>query len=133
METQLDALPEEHSRPVWVMVWIARLMVIAVFVPAGITKLVGTSMSIREFELIGFGTWFRYFTGVLELAGAVLAFVPPLSAFGTLLLLAVDVGAFVAQVTVLHMDWIHTIVIGAVLVTLAYLQRAQLTSRRAER
>jgi hypothetical protein len=40
-----------------------------------------------------------------------------------LLLLAIDFGAFIAQITVLHIDWIHTIIIGLVLAALIYLQR----------
>jgi len=42
------------------------------------------------------------------------------------ILLAVDVGAFVAQIAVLHGDWIHAIVIGALLGTTIYLQRHRL-------
>jgi hypothetical protein len=38
----------------------------------------------------------------------------------------VDVGAFVAQLAVIHQDWIHTIVIGIVIVLLIYLQRQEL-------
>lgn len=38
-------------------------------------------------------------------------------------MLVVDIAAFFAQVLFIHMDWIHTIVIGAILAALAYLQR----------
>jgi putative oxidoreductase len=38
----------------------------------------------------------------------------------------VDIGAFIAQVAVIHMDWIHTIVIGALLVVVIVLQRGRL-------
>ena len=40
-----------------------------------------------------------------------------------LVLLAVDAGAFITQIAVLHGDWIHTVVIGAILGTVIYLQR----------
>ena len=53
--------------------------------------------------------------------------VPSVSVFAAILLLAVDAGAFVAQVAILHMDWIHTIVIGAILGTVIYLQRHQIS------
>jgi putative oxidoreductase len=55
--------------------------------------------------------------------GGIGILVPPVSVFAAILLLAVDAGALVAQVAVLHMDWIHTIVIGAILGTVIYLQR----------
>jgi putative oxidoreductase len=49
--------------------------------------------------------------------------VPSVSVFAAIVLLAVDVGAFVTQIAVLHGDWIHTVVIGAILASLIYLQR----------
>jgi hypothetical protein len=39
------------------------------------------------------------------------------------------VGAFFAQVFFLHEDWIHTIVIGAILVALVYVQRDAIRQR----
>ena len=78
---------------------------------------------------MGFGQWFRYATGVLEVIGAIMVLIPTVSALGGCLLLLVDVGAFVAQVAVLHGDWIHTIVIGSVIGLLIYLQRHQLRDR----
>jgi putative oxidoreductase len=52
--------------------------------------------------------------------------IPRFSIIGAGLLLFVDVGAFVAQITVLHMDWIHTVVVAALLVLLIPLQRKKL-------
>jgi len=40
----------------------------------------------------------------------------------------VDVGALVVQVSILHGDWIHAIVIGAVIATVIYLQRDRLAT-----
>ena len=54
----------------------------------------------------------------MELVGGVGVLVPAFSGLGALLLLAVDVGAFFAQVRFLHADWIHPIVIGAILAAL---------------
>ena len=86
-------------------------------------------MMVQEFETVGLGQWFRYATGMLEVIGAIMVLVPTVSALGGCLLLLVDVGAFVAQVTAIHMDWIHTIVIGIVIGLLIYLQRKQLRDR----
>jgi hypothetical protein len=54
---------------------------------------------------------------------------PPVSGLGAIILLIVDVGALIAQITSLHMDWIHPIVIGALLLALVYLQREQVRAR----
>jgi putative oxidoreductase len=106
--------------------WALRIVVAGLFLFAAFMKLTGQPMMVQEFETVGLGQWFRYATGVLELIGAMMVLIPPVSALGGCLLLLVDVGAFVAQVTVLHIDWIHTIVIGLVIGFLIYLQRQQL-------
>jgi hypothetical protein len=59
----------------------------------------------------------------VEIIGGVSVLMPSYSALGALLLNIVDVGALVAQIAVLHMDWIHPIIIGALLAALVYLQR----------
>jgi putative oxidoreductase len=72
---------------------------------------------------------FRYVVGLMELVGGLAVLVPTVSGLGALLLLVVDVGAFFAQILFMHEDWIHTIVIGAILVALIYLQRDSIRGR----
>ena len=86
-----------------------------------------TMQSVPVFDTIGLGQWFRYLTGLLEVVGSIGILLPSVSVFAAILLLAVDAGAFVAQVSVLHMDWIHTIVVGAILATVIYLQRGRIS------
>jgi uncharacterized membrane protein YphA (DoxX/SURF4 family) len=114
-----------------ILLWVLRLLVAALFLFAAYAKLTGQPMMVEEFGEVGLGQWFRYFTGAMEVAGAVLLLVPRTSALGAIVLLLVDIGAFVAQLLILHGDVIHTLVIGAVLVALIYLQRDRLTRRRA--
>jgi uncharacterized membrane protein YphA (DoxX/SURF4 family) len=113
------------NRPGWVgiLVWVLRVLVAGLFLFAAFAKLSGNQMMVDEFAVIGLGQWFRYLTGILELAGAILVLIPAVSVAGALILLAVDAGAFVAQAFVLHGDVIHTFVIGAVLGLLIWLQR----------
>ena len=114
------------SRAIVVIVWVLRIALAALFLAAALMKLTSQPTMVAEFQKVGLGQWFRYFTGALEVSGAVLALVPRFSWLGALLLLCVDLGAFVAQVFVLHVDWVHPIVIGALLVALIWLQRARL-------
>jgi putative oxidoreductase len=120
-------LPASRSKTI--ILWILRILIAALFLFAAFMKLTGQPTMIEEFNTIGLGQWFRYLTGLLEVAGGIAILVPPVSVFGAILLLAVDAGAFVAQVAILHADWIHTIVIGAVLATVIYLQRHQIRDR----
>ncbi len=78
---------------------------------------------VTEFGEIGIGIWFMYFTGAFELLCAVLMLVPRTSFYGAVGLLCVCVGAFAAQYLVLHGDIIHTIVLGVIAASVAYLTR----------
>jgi putative oxidoreductase len=115
--------------PTWktATLWILRILVAALFLFAAYAKLSGDKMMVEEFGKVGLGQWFRYFTAAMEVTGGITLLIPRVSAFGALILLCVDAGAFVAQLAVLHGDVIHTIVIGAALAALIYLQRDQLT------
>ncbi len=118
-----------QSRAMLISLWIVRIIVAALFVLAAGMKLSGAQMEIDVFNTVGLGQWFRYVTGIIELAGAVAVLIPAVSAFGALFLLIVDIGALIAQVTSLHMDWIHPIVIGVILAWLIYIQRRQILDR----
>ena len=120
------------TAPTWkiLTLWILRLLMAALFLFAAYAKLSSQPMMVEQFGQLGqygLGQWFRYFTGALEVVGAVALLMPRISALGALLLLCVDIGAFIAQVAVFHGDWIHTVVIGLVLGVLIYLQRDQLS------
>jgi putative oxidoreductase len=106
-----------------IIVWVLRIVLAALFLFAGAMKLTGQPMMIQEFDTVGFGQWFRYFTGALEVVGAVAVLIPSCSLLGAALVLLVDIGAFFAQALFLHMDVVHTIVIGLIICVLIYLQR----------
>ncbi len=114
------------SKTAMITTWILRVLVAALFLLAAFMKLSGKPQMIEEFQTIGLGQAFRFVTGAIELIGGLLVLVPAVSVFGAILLLLVDIGAFIAQIAILHMDFIHTIVIGAVIGLLIYLQRHRL-------
>jgi putative oxidoreductase len=49
-------------------------------------KLTGSLHTVQTFAAIGWGQWFRYLTGLIDLAGALLALVPRWTCYGALLL-----------------------------------------------
>ena len=112
-----------------IVIWVLRILVAGLFAFAAFQKLSGQQVMVDEFSTVGLGDWFRIFTGLVEIVGAVAVLYPVTTAWGALLLLCVDVGAFIAQVTRIHQDWVHTIVIGAVIVGLIYLTRSTLQNR----
>lgn len=68
------------------------------------TKITGTADTVEYFEAIGWGQWFRYLTGSLDLVGAVLLFVPRLTFYGAVVLISSVGTATVLSVTVLRGD-----------------------------
>ena len=125
--TSPTAAPGARITCLGTLVVSCQALLAGLFLFASFMKLTGKPDMVAEFDTIGLGQWFRYLTGVLEVVGGIGILVPSVSVFAAIMLLAVDAGAFVAQVAILHMDWIHTIVIGAILATLIYLQRGRLS------
>jgi putative oxidoreductase len=72
------------------------------FLYLGGAKLLGTPASVRLFRDIGWGQWFRYVTGVVEVSGALLLLIPALAGASALLLMSVMVAATGIELFVLH-------------------------------
>ena len=73
--------------------WLPRVALAIVFVLFGALKFAAHSMYVRIFDEIGLGQWFRYFTGVTEIAGAVLLLIPRAAFIGFILLGCTMAGA----------------------------------------
>ena len=80
--------------------WIVRAAVAFIFISSGLEKfgIGGGREWIGIFNRIGWGDWFRYLTGVLEILGGVLLMIPITSTAGAALLVACMVGAILAHI-----------------------------------
>jgi uncharacterized membrane protein YphA (DoxX/SURF4 family) len=85
-----------------VLGWILSLLLALVFLLFGSMKLLGKPAMVQEFNQVGLGQWFRYFTGILEIAGALGLLVPRFARWAALLLVVVMIGAITAHFTVLR-------------------------------
>ncbi len=103
--------------------WALKIVFALAFIGAGSAKIYGVEAMVAEFDVVGLGQWFRYFTGIVEIAGAILLLLPRTTFYGAALLTAVCIGAFFAQFAVLHGDVIHTIVMAAILGAIAWFRR----------
>jgi len=81
-----------------VVLWVLQIAAAGMFLMVGFLKLSGNAQLVALFESIGIGQWFRYLTGSLEIAGALLLLIPHTSGFGALMLAGVMVGAIVTHV-----------------------------------
>jgi putative oxidoreductase len=117
-----------RSRAGTVVRWILQILLAVVFLGAGGAKLAGAAPMVQMYDLIGFGQWFRYATGFIEVGSAILLLVPSLAALGAVLLACTMVGAIIAHYTVLHMPATGPIVLLCLAGVIAWLRRADLVA-----
>ena len=84
--------------------WLPRIAVALVFVSVGSSKFTDP-MWVRLFGQIGLGQWFRYLTGVMQMAGGLLVLIPRTALAGIVLAACTMLGATIAWLTVLHAPW----------------------------
>lgn len=80
-----------------VILWVLQIIVAAAFLYFGTLKLTGALPTVILFDKIGFGQWFRYFTGGMEILGAVMLLIPRFAAHGALLIIGVMIGALITN------------------------------------
>lgn len=86
------------------MLWVVRVVVALAFGFIGATKLSTNphGMWVKVFDDIGLGQWFRYFTGAMQLGGAVLMLTPWTLSLGAAMLACTMTGAALVDVFVEH-------------------------------
>jgi hypothetical protein len=101
---ELKFLVEEKRGAIDVFTaWLPRLAVVFAFVVIGATKFSnGRGEWYRIFELIGLGQWFRYFTGAVQVSGALMMLTPWTRTAGAFLLACTMIGAIIVDIFVAH-------------------------------
>jgi len=105
------------------IVWGIRILLALAFGAAGVSKLAGVPQMVQVFGAIGFGQWFRYLTGAVEVVGAVLLLVPATGFFGGLLLAATMVGAVATHLVLIGGNPAPAVVLGLLSAFVAWRQR----------
>jgi putative oxidoreductase len=82
------------------------------FGAAGLSKLAGVEMMVATFDAIGWGQWFRYVTGIIEVASAILIWVPGKQWIGAALLVCTMTCAVAFHLLVLGPSLIPALVLG---------------------
>ncbi|GAT70770.1 doxX family protein [Planomonospora sphaerica] len=109
------------------VLWTLQIL-IALFlvVASALPKLVGEQNAVETFELIGWGQWFRYVTGVVELAGGIGLLIPRLAGAAATGLIGLMAGAALTQILVIEPAWaLLPVAFGAVLALVARDRREQ--------
>ncbi|XVQ09983.1 DoxX family protein [Spirillospora sp. CA-255316] len=101
-----DAPADGRRRAVTVAMWTAQILLGAFLLFASaLPKFAGEANAIETFELIGWGDWFRYFTAVVEAAGAIGLVVPRLAGAAATALIGLMAGAALTQILVIEPAW----------------------------
>ena len=84
-----------HDRRSVLYDWILRGGIALAYVYFGAAKFPSGTGSewFKIFQQIGFGQWFRYFTGVVEILGGLLVLIPPTATIGLAVLASTMLGA----------------------------------------
>jgi putative oxidoreductase len=120
-ETAIDS--PRRSAVVTGILWTLQILSAAMFLFAGGLKLAGAPLMVQEFGVIGLGQWFRYFTGTIEVASAVLLLIPSLAAYGAAALFVTMIGAIVTHLFIVGGSPLIPIVLLASTGTIAWARR----------
>ena len=83
------------------LLWTLRILLAVLFIYQGIDKFSDRRLWLRIFEEIGFGQWFRYFTGVVEVTGGLMLLIPKATLVAVGLLVCTMIGALLVHVLVI--------------------------------
>ena len=93
-------------------IWGVRILLALAFGAAGSAKLAGVEQMVASFESIGWGQWFRYVTGGIEVAGALLMLIPATGLYAGLLLGGTMLGGTVSHLLVVPGSPVPAMVLG---------------------
>ena len=117
-----------RSRPATIALWTLQVLLGLVFiVGSGAPKLFGEAYAVQIFEDLGTGQWLRVVVGLLEVAGGIGLLVPRLAGLAASCLIALMVGATVAQLFFLSEGfWYTPVILGVLLGVVAWVRRTEI-------
>lgn len=121
--SDIDTRPAANRpRALIITLWVFQILLgLFLIVASALPKFAGQKEAVDTFAKIGWGQWFRYFTGVVELAGGIGLLIPRLAGLAALGLIGVMIGAAVTQVFVLVPAWaLFPLALGAVFGVIAW-------------
>ena len=119
-----SALPAASVRGRRITLWIVSGFAALLFIGVGGAKLAGAAAMVELFAKVGLGQWFRYFTGLLEVAAGIGLLLSRFAFYAALILAVVMVGAFIAHVTVLGTSPAAPLVLFVITGIIAYLRKS---------
>jgi uncharacterized membrane protein YphA (DoxX/SURF4 family) len=113
----------ESGKGLNIAIWVVQILAAVAFLASGGMKLAGPAPVVAMFQKIGLGQWFRYFTALCEVGGAIALLVPGYAFYGASLLAAVMIGAIITHLAVLGGSPLPAIVLLVLTAAIAYFRR----------
>jgi uncharacterized membrane protein YphA (DoxX/SURF4 family) len=113
------------AQPRWLNwgLWALQVLLAVGFLAAGSQKLLSTEPMVAMFAEIGFGQWFRWVTGLLEFAAAVLVVIPRTAALGAALMVCITLGAVLTHLVLIGGSPVPALVLLALAAIVAWGRR----------
>ncbi len=108
-----------------ITLWVLQIAAALAFLAAGGAKLAGAGQMVAVFDKIGVGQWFRYLTGLLEVAGAIALFIPRYALYAAVTLMLVMAGAVFSHLTIVGGSPLPPIILLLLSATIAYLRNLE--------
>ena len=118
------------SRALNITFRILQAVLAAVFLLAGTTKLAGVQRQVATFDEIGLGQWLRYFTGGIEVIGAIMVLVPRTAGLAAILLGMTMVGAVDVHLLITGGSPVAALVLLAIAITVTWYHELYLKRRQ---
>jgi uncharacterized membrane protein YphA (DoxX/SURF4 family) len=106
-----------------ISLWILQILLAAAFLAAGLLKLKGQPEMVLAFDKIGWGSWFLYVTGILEVVAAVGLLIPRLVFYAALLIAVIMTVAIIFCITALGQSPLPPALFLALSCIIAYLRK----------
>ena len=106
-----------------IALWTLSGLVALTFIGAGGAKLAGAAVMVDLFAKVGLGQWFRYVTGLLEVAAGIGLLMPRSAFYSAVLLALVMAGASTAHLTVLGTSPAAPVALFVLTGIIAYLRK----------
>jgi uncharacterized membrane protein YphA (DoxX/SURF4 family) len=128
--TATSSAAPARSRAVSAGLWTLQVVLALAYIAgSGLPKIVGEAYAVQIFDDLGGGTPMRLLVGLLEIAGGIGLLVPRLAGLAATCLIALMVGATVAQLFLLSEGyWFTPVIFGLLLAVVAWMRRTEIVA-----
>jgi len=123
--------PVQRGRAARITLWVIQIALAGMFLMAGGSKLFGVKDMVALFAQLGFGQWFRYVTGLIEVSAAIALLIPSFAVFGALALVATMLCATAAQIFFIGQSPVPPAILALVAAGVVWARRHELPSRQS--